>query len=208
MRDLSHEFGTGRPYPGDPAAAATPHATMAEDGYRATELACSTHSGTHVDAPSHLLADGATLGEFDAAEFRFDARVVDCTDLGERAPIRAERVPETDADLLVFDTGFAARWGEDTYFDHPYLTEGAAERCASRVRAVGLDAASPDPTPTERAAADEPEGYPAHRALFDADCLILENLAALRGLPERVTVHAHPLPVDADGAPARVVADG
>jgi kynurenine formamidase len=207
MRDLSHEFGTGLPYPGDPAASVSEHATMAADGYRVTELGGSTHSGTHVDAPSHLLADGASLGAFAPEEFRFDAHIVDCTDCGEREPIPAARIPETDANLLVFHTGFAARWGDESYFDHPYLTEAAAERCATQGCAVGLDAASPDPTPTENASGDEPEGYPAHRALLGADCLLLENLADLSGLPERVTVHAHPLPVDADGAPARVVAE-
>jgi kynurenine formamidase len=208
MRDLSHEFGTGLPYPGDPAASVTEHATMPADGYRVAALAGSTHSGTHVDAPSHVLADGATLGAYDPGNFRFDARVVDCTDCGNREAIPADRVPETDADLLVFHTGFAERWGDEAYFDHPYLTAGAAERCAAQGCAVGLDAASPDPTPTEHASGDEPDGYPAHRALLGAGCLLVENLRNLAGLPERVRVTAHPLPVDADGAPARVVAEG
>lgn len=207
MRDLSQRLASGQPYPGDPQASVTPDATMAEDGYRVARIACSTHSGTHVDAPSHLREDGASLGAFDVADFRFDARVVDCTDLGAREAIPAERVPETDAGLVVFHTGFAARWGEDGYFDHPYLSVGAAERCARRGCAVGLDTPSVDPTPTANASDDEPTGYPAHHALFGENQLILENLANLGGLPERVTVHAYPLPVDADGAPARVVAE-
>ena len=207
MRDLSQDLASGQPYPGDPTASVTPHATMAEDGYRVAELACSTHSGTHVDAPSHLREDGASLGSFDVADFHFDARVLDCTDLGERDPIPAERVPETDADLLVVRTGFAARWGENGYFDHPYLSEAAAECCASQGCAVGLDAPSVDPTPTSNASDDEPTDYPAHHALLGEGVPILENLTNLDSLPQRVTVHAYPLPVDADGAPARVVAE-
>lgn len=207
MRDLSQDLASGQPYPGDPPASVTPHATMTEDGYRVAELACSTHSGTHVDAPSHLREDGASLEAFDVADFRFDARVVDCTDLGEREPIPAERVPETDGNLVVFHTGFAARWGEDGYFDHPYLSRAAAERCADQGCAVGLDAPSVDPTPTPNAGDDEPANYPAHHALLGEGVVLLENLANLAGLAERVTVHAYPLPVDADGAPARVVAD-
>jgi len=207
MRDLSHDLASGLPYPGDPPASVTPHATMAEDGYRVAELACSTHSGTHVDAPSHLREDGPALGAFDVEEFRFDARVVDCTDVGEREPIPRERVPKTDADLVVFHTGFAARWGEDDYFDHPYLSVEAAERCANEECAVGLDAPSVDPTPTSNASEDEPTGYPAHHALLGGNLVILENVTNLSGLPERVTVHAYPLPIDADGAPARVVAE-
>ena len=207
MRDLSQDLTSGLPYPGDPPASVTPHATMAEDGYRVAELACSTHSGTHVDAPSHLRGDGASLGAFDVEEFRFDARVVDCTDVDEREPIPVERVPRTDAGLVVFHTGFAARWGSEGYFDHPYLSVEAAERCAGQGCAVGLDAPSVDPTPTANASDDEPAGHPAHHALLGENRPIVENLRNLADLPERVTVHAYPLPVDADGAPARVVAE-
>jgi kynurenine formamidase len=207
VRDLSHDFASGQPYPGDPPASVSPNATMAEDGYRVAELACSTHSGTHVDAPSHLREDGASLGAFDVGEFRFDARVVDCTDVGEREAIPPECVPVTDADLVVFRTGFAARWGEAGYFDHPHLAPAAAERCADQGCVVGLDAPSVDPTPTANAGDGAPATYPAHHALLGAGLPILENLANLAGLPERVTVHAYPLPVDADGAPARVVAN-
>jgi kynurenine formamidase len=208
VRDLSHDLTSGQPYPGDPPASVTPHATMAEDGYRVAALACSTHSGTHVDAPSHLRENGASLGDFDVSAFNFDARVVDCTDVGDREPIRAGRVPaKPEADLVVFHTGFASRWGDDDYFDHPYLAAETAERCADAGCAVGLDAPSVDPTPTARASDDEPSGYPAHHALLGAGLPILENLRNLAGLPERVVVHAYPLPVDADGAPARVVTE-
>ncbi|WP_231737006.1 cyclase family protein [Halobacterium sp. CBA1126] len=93
MWDLTHELGSGLPYPGDPPASVTPHATFEADGYRVADVACSTHSGTHVDAPAHLLEDGATLGAYDVETFAFDARVVDCTDAGAREAIPAGRVP-------------------------------------------------------------------------------------------------------------------
>ena len=207
LHDLSHELGSGLPYPGDPEASVTSHATMAANGYRVAEIACTTHSGTHVDAPAHLRADGATLGTYDVETFRFDARVVDCTDYGAREAIGPDSVPETDADLLVFHTGFADRWGEEGYFDHSYLTAAAAERCAERGCHVGIDAPSVDPTPGENATNDEPAGFPAHHALLGDGRLILENLTNLATLTERVTVHAYPLPVDADGAPVRAVAE-
>lgn len=204
--DLSHELGSGLPYPGDPPASVIPDATMHEDGYRTATVACSTHSGTHVDAPAHVVEDGASLGDFDPAAFEFDSVVVDCTDVEEREEIPAGRVPTTDADLVVFHTGVAARWGDESYFEHPYLAESAAERCAKQGCAVGIDTPSVDPTPTERARDDEPRGYPAHRALLGDGRLLLENLTNLDALGRRATVRAHPLPVDADGAPARVVA--
>lgn len=209
LRDLSHDLDSGLPYPGDPAPSVIQRTTVAEDGYRSATISCSTHAGTHVDAPAHFFEDGATLGELGLDSFRFEAQVVDCTDCGERESIPASRVPEvdTDTDLLVFRTGFADRWGDESYFDHPYLTGAAAENCVAQGCAVGLDAPSVDPTPTEHASDEEPDGYPAHDALLGNGHPILENLANLDGLPERTAVHAHPLPVDADGAPARVVAE-
>lgn len=231
FRDLSHDLTSGEPYPGDPEAAVEPSATLGDDGYRVAEIACSTHSGTHVDAPSHLLASGASLDGFDVSEFRFDARLVDCRDLGPRDAITADRVPsngasgcandttgaandgtdrptqrDATADLLVVRTGWSDYWGDPEYFDHPYLTAEAAQRCVERDFTVAIDAPSVDPTPTEAIDIDEPSGYLAHETLLSAGSVILENVTGLAGLPARFTLHAYPLPVDADGAPVRAVA--
>lgn len=209
VRDLSHALDSGQPYPGDPPAAVTPHATFEADGHRVAEISCSTHSGTHVDAPAHLLADGATLGDYGVAAFEFDARLVDCTDCGAREPIPAARVPDADAadaDLVVFHTGWSRHWGDERYFDHPYLTAAAAAECADRGWHVAVDAPSVDPSPSAHDSDDEPAGYPAHHALLGDGRLLVENVTNLAGLPEAFTVRAYPLPVDADGAPVRAVA--
>ncbi|AAG19217.1 cyclase family protein [Halobacterium salinarum] len=208
MRDLSHALGSGEPYPGDPPAAVTPHATMAADGYRVSAVACSTHSGTHIDAPSHLLADGRSLDAFDVSAFRFDAHVVDCTGYGPEDAIPVDRVPALDDhDMVVFNTGTAADWGRPEYYEHPHLSVAAAERCADAGCAVAVDAPSVDPTRTAPAGeSSDAAAYPAHRALLGAGALIVENVTNLDGLPERVPVQAYPLPVAADGAPARVIA--
>lgn len=209
LRDCSHDLESGRPYPGDPEVSVAPHATIESDGYRVAEIACSTHSGTHVDAPSHVVPDGAFLDEFEVSDFQFDARLVDCTGYGEREPIGVDALPDVDAavDLLVFHTGYSEHWEDRTYFEHPYLDSAVAERCVDLGCDVGLDAASVDPVPTRNASAEEPSGYPAHDALLGAGHLVVENLANLAGLPERFTLHAYPLPVAGDGAPVRAVAE-
>ena len=206
LRDLSHPIETGMPvYPGDPDVRISDHATFETDGYRVSRAEMGSHTGTHVDAPSHTEADGRPLDAFPIETFRFDARLVDCTDCGAREAILADRVPEADAGLLLFRTGWDEHWGTGSYLDHPYLSPEAAERCAELDWHVGIDALNVDPTPSS--SGDEPAGVPAHGALLGAGRVIVENLTNLAGLLERFTLHAYPLALDGDGAPVRAVAE-
>ncbi|OYR53758.1 cyclase family protein [Halorubrum halodurans] len=208
LYDCTHRIETGMPtYPGDPDVSRSPHATHEADGYEVTALELGSHAGTHVDAPRHTEPDGRTLGAYDVERFRFDARLVDCRDVGAREAIPPDAVPETDAELLAFRTGWDDHWGTGRYLDHPYLAPATARRCAEAAHHVATDTLNPDPTPTERATPDEPSGVPAHRALLGAGRFVVENLTGLERLPERVTLHAYPLAVDADGAPIRAVAE-
>ncbi len=203
--DCTHPIESGMPvYPGDPAVSVEPAATQERDGYRVSELRLGTHAGTHVDAPSHTEPDGKTLGAYPVERFRFDARVVDVRGYGAREAIPPSAVPETDADGLLFHTGWDEHWGTERYVDHPYLAPATARRCADEDFDVGLDTLNPDPTEPR---GEEPEGVPAHRALLGNECLVVENLRGLARLPECVTFSVYPLAVDADGAPVRAVAE-
>lgn len=239
--DLSHPLEPGPPtYPGDPPVEIEPHATHADDGYEVARLAMGSHSATHIDAPRHLRADGATLDDYPVETFAFEAVRVSVPAPDPRQPIvRADLpdlpdidtdLPDGDSDLAGVDlvavhTGWDARWGSPAYLNHPYLAPDLAGWLADRECHVGIDAISVDPTstdpgepsdegtptdgrtPTDRATSNEPEGFPAHRALLGADRLLVENLAGLANVPERFTLLAFPLAVpDADGAPVRAVA--
>lgn len=214
--DLSHRIRDSMPvYPGDPAVECHPLASIATDGYRTTELTLSTHAGTHVDAPAHLLGAGRSIDEYDLETFRFTAVVRNCTGLEPRTPIDATLVraaSETwaldEVDLVLLRTGWDSHWGTETYHDHPYVTADAATMLADGSVHLGLDTPNVDPTPTERGGNDEPDDYPAHHALFERDRLILENLRGLERLPtdDPFEVHAYPLSIDGpDGAPVRAV---
>lgn len=204
--DLTHPIETGmQTYPGDPAVTVQRHTTHEDDGVRVDALECGSHTGTHVDAPAHTEPDGKTLEAYPPERFVFDAVRVDCRDLEAREPIPAARVPDADADLVAFRTGWDAHWGTDRYLEHPYLSPAAAEACADRGFDVAVDALNPDPTPTEDAGADEPDGFPAHHALLGDDLLILENLTNLGAVGERFELRAYPIALASDGAPVRAV---
>lgn len=225
--DCSHPLETGMPvYPGDAPVAVVQTDTVAADGAALRRLECSSHVGTHVDAPAHMVADGSTLDEFPVDAFTFHARVVDCTPVVARERLTEAVLPpgvregpgeqpgeepgEGAADMLVFHTGWAAHWGTDRYRDSPYLGPALARWCAENGFHVGLDTFSPDPVPSAdpgREADDEPGGHPAHAALCGADRLVVENLRGLDRLPERVELRALPLRIgEGDGSPVRAVA--
>ena len=64
--DLSHPISHGMPvYPGDPAVGITPAATLAADGANVSLLQLGSHTGTHLDAPSHMVSGGRTVDRID-----------------------------------------------------------------------------------------------------------------------------------------------
>jgi len=194
-------------FPGDPEVELSDHATVMEDGYRVQALRCGSHSGTHVDAPSHIKPDGATLDTFQIERFRLDAVLADCTEHGPRDPIGPDALPTTDADIVVVRTGWSDHWGDHKYRNHPYLTPAAAEFCVNQGYDIAVDMLNPDPTPTEQADPTEPSGFPVHQQILGERSLIFENLTNLAGLPTRFTLTAFPLKLaEADGAPVRAVA--
>ncbi|WP_236044487.1 cyclase family protein [Haloarcula salinisoli] len=146
--DLSHPVESGMPvYPGDPAVTVDPHATMVADGYRVSALSCGSHTGTHIDAPSHTEPDGRAIDEFPVSRFVRDAVRVDLRDHSPREPIRPADLPSVDAEAVVLWTGWDRHWGDADYLDHPYLTPAAARHCVDYGYDVAVDALNVDPTP-------------------------------------------------------------
>ena len=82
--DLTHTIQNDMPvYPGTVQPKLTTACTIQEVGYRETLLHMYSHTGTHMDAPAHMLRDGTALDCYDAAKFAGPAVVVDCQ--GQRA---------------------------------------------------------------------------------------------------------------------------
>ncbi|MDD4159991.1 MAG: cyclase family protein, partial [Synergistaceae bacterium] len=48
-------------FPGDTPPSVKKAATMEENGWRSTLISFSSHTGTHMDAPSHMIPDGKSL---------------------------------------------------------------------------------------------------------------------------------------------------
>ena len=210
--DLSHPMMAGMPVlPGDPEVRISPALTIAADGVAVAAIACGSQTGTHIDAPAHLVPGGRTIDQVGLDELVGDALVLDAGTQASRGP--GEPLSPARLGLARFDavprivfvrTGWDRCFGEPRYLQHPYLTrEAAAELWRLGMRVLGIDAPSPDRTPP----AGEPLDLAVHEIVLGGDGLIVENLRGLTALPERARVGIFPLPlVGTDGAPVRAVA--
>jgi kynurenine formamidase len=206
MRDLSHPLHTGmQVYPGDPAVTFAAALELERDGAAVTALHLGSHTGTHVDAPAHIVAGGRTLDLVHLDELVGEALVIHVPGLGEKATIGVDdlgALPDEVPRIVVIDTGWAGHFGTRRALAHPALGIEAARLLIARgMHVLGIDTLSPDLTDAAGTA-----DFPVHEVVLGADGLIVENLTALDGLPERVRIGVFPLRLAVDGAPARAVA--
>lgn len=152
-----------------------------------------------MDAPLHMIPDGARLSEIPAERFFGRGVLVDARghDVVDSALLKGTRLRRGDIVLVL--TGFSEQFREPSYFqDYPEISERFAEVLVrTGVSILGLDTPSPDREP-----------YAIHKQLLGNGILIVENLTNLQALVGRriLEVIALPARFEADAAPVRVVA--
>lgn len=202
--DLTHTIRADMPvFPGTPAPVLQPAATLETAGFRETSLTLTSHTGTHMDAPAHLLPQGLTLDAYPAERLIGRGLLLDCRGQALSPALLQGLSASLARDaFLLLHTGWWKTWDSGAYFQGcPFLPPAMASALvALGLRGVGIDGPSVDPISSDT--------LPAHRILLGAGLLILENLARLDQLTDAsFTLCAFPLPYpNADGAPARVIA--
>jgi len=144
----------------------------------ATRLAMVLHAGTHVDAARHFFPQGKSIDQYELGRFVTRGVAVDVR-CGPAHELTADElaaadpgIREGDAVLLYF--GFAEKYTEDVYHDHPYLSAEATAYLLERgIGLLGVDVPTPD-MPAHRR--PKPFPYPVHGPLLSNDVLIVENL--------------------------------
>jgi arylformamidase len=147
----------------------------------------SAHLGSHADAPCHVFARGATIGQVPLEPYIGPARVVDLPGQGEIGP---DDLPEKS--LRVRRILFRTR-------GRAFLSPLAALRLADTgAILVGTDAASIDPA--------DAEDLPAHRALLSRGVALLEHLVLDEIEEGTYQLVALPLRLDdLDASPVRAI---
>ena len=197
--------------------------SIADDGFFVRSWSFDEHCGTHVDAPAHFSAEGASVDQLDPVDLVLAVAVIDVRDkvsgdddaLIEPDDVlawerRHGRLPDRCAVFAL--TGWGERAGDaEAYLNADeggtlhspgfsaettdFLREGRPE-----VRAIGLDTASLD----IGASAD----FAAHVSWLPSGRYGVENLANLERLPESGAMVAVGAPTfqGGSGGPARVLA--
>jgi arylformamidase len=179
--DLTHPLGPDAPvFPGEePVTIRLISDVRSGQPYTARRFDLGSHSGTHVDAPAHLIADAPAIDALPLQVWTGEALLLDADGFPD-ADLRGVRR------LLLGGcaAGIPPAW--------------ARTMVERRIALVGLDGPSADPL--------ESSDLPSHRILLGAGIPIIENLR-LDGVPRgRGILYCLPLSVqDGDGAPARVL---
>ena len=205
--DLSHFLEADMPvYPGTEAPVLVAANSIDRDGFREKKITFYSHTGTHMDAPAHIVPGAKTLDQLPVETFCGDAFLLNVTGAGRGEIDLRDLLAHGDAiracDFLILYTGWSRYWRDERYFSaYPVLTANAARWLADGgLKGLGMDTISVDPS--------DSADLPIHHILLGAGLVIVENLtnlAALAGRPFRFS--CFPLKIkDADGSPVRAVA--
>jgi len=162
-----------------------------------TRVTLNLHTGTHLDAPFHILEGGSTSDVMDPGRLITRCRVLDLSGAEDRITRQdlEDHAVEAD-DFIILKT----RNSKSDTFDYGFvfLDESGARYLRERkVRGVGIDSLG-----IER---DQP-GHPTHRILMEAGIIILEGLRLAHVSAGEYTLIALPLKLEGlEASPVRAV---
>jgi arylformamidase len=162
-----------------------------------SRISLDVHSGTHVDAPLHMMNEGKTIETLPIEKLVRPCKVLDLTEVNEKiAKHDIEALGIEAEDFVLFKTKNS--FDEEFNFEFIYVAEDAAQYLAEiGISGVGIDALG-----IERAQ----EGHPTHRALMGKDIIIIEGLQLKEVVAGEYFMVAAPLKLQGvDAAPARIL---
>ena len=221
-QDLTHVFTAGFPvYTGNPPARTT-LTTVEGDGFYKQQWTFDEHSGTHMDAPGHFIADGRLTPELEVEELFAPAAVIDISRRASRDPDAEVEVDDlrryehrhgriSRGAIVFMYSGWEERLPDPDAFKNadangtyhfPGFGLEALEWLLRRreIRGIGVDTLSLDPGISTT--------FAVHTTLLAADRYGLENVANLRHIPPlgaSVTVGVIPWD-EGSGGPCRLLA--
>lgn len=170
-----------------------------KEGSNESRLEIESHTGSHVDAPYHILDNGKTIEKIPLDKFMGKAVVLDLTKVNDcitRNHLQNSKLKIQKNDIVLLKT----KNKQDRAFDFnfTYLEKSGAEYLASKkIKAVGIDNLG-----IERC---QPN-HETHKILLSKNILIFEGLDLSKVKQGRYYFHGYPLKIKkGDAGPVRAV---
>lgn len=160
-------------------------------GWRVELLTITSHSGSHVDAPYHKLANGASLDQIPLEKFTGQAFIGDLRDSRPDQPFTSSmlsrKFPGALEDVILL---LATGWGhkraksDEWLYHSPYVSpDGAEWLVQQKIRGIGIDHYS-------IGGVRDPQNSLTHELLLSAQIWIVEDLF----FPDEVFSLPQPVP--------------
>jgi arylformamidase len=179
-------------------------------------LSILVHNGTHIDAPRHMVEQGAPVDQIPLAQVAKEAVLINLPHKGPNSSVSVKDILDTGVEfgpnrIPVIHTGWTEKmWGKPEFWtEMPYLEPGVGEVMAKKgVTAVAMDI-FPEKALWRGVKLDPGEVWVAnHLALLEKGIPLIQfvtNLSQIGG--NRFVLIALPLKIKGgDGSPARVIA--
>ena len=186
--DLSHSLDDKMSlYPGDPCFRCRAVSTVEDDGCAVTAIQLGSHTGTHLDAPSHFVLGGRATDAISLNILQGHAAVINVATLEPKHRVTREELEAaftsqfpsnslSDFRIVLVRTGWSSHWGEEKYNHHPFLDADIAQYLiGSGIKVIGVDTLSPDATSEENGSND----FRFHQTFLGSGGVIVENLTNL-----------------------------
>ena len=188
-------------YPGDPIFSRELVATLKDQGdCELSRLSMSSHSGTHMDAPSHFIQGGKSIDQYGPEDFIFSALILETKDDRIIRPEEMEKIRIDPGDALLFKTenSRSGRCKSGAFSeDYVYLSEEAADLCIEKgVGLIGIDYITIDRY--------KDATFAIHHKILGNNILILEGIDLSEVPPGRFTLFCPALKIkNGEASPVR-----
>ena len=186
---------------GDPQPTIEVVSTVEKDGCGFSQISLSSHTGTHVDAPSHFVKNGTGIDAIDLEKLIGPCRVLDLEGIGHDE-ITSEDLSSFEikkGERILFKTG-NYKLLKLSQFPDSYISlslEGAKFLVEKGICLVGTDFLGIEK--------EKNPGHPVHTTLLKAGIVNVEGLDLSEVPAGEYQLVCLPLRVSVDGSPCRAV---
>lgn len=167
-----------------------------DNGVNESRIDMDLHTGTHADAPFHMVKSGKKMDEIPLDKFIGKCKVLDLTNAkGKITENILKKFEINKGDIILIKTKNKPEAKFDMKF--PFVDKSGAEYLAKRkIRTLGVDSLG-----VER---DQPD-HDTHKLLFGSNIAVIEGLELSKIKQGEYFLVALPLKINGDAAPSRAV---